>query len=229
LRAEGVYTGTLSNGEQHDTIILENGQIFMMHYSLELVYGDSLIEGLGNAENGSFSSSDAKDFLFDTVIAGQHVINAVLPASISASYTADGSLNGTITEQGPTITFTGKQVDPSRYIYDAPANLADVVHDNSVQGPILSRITLDGSINIRARECFATGSIKPRASGKNVFDLQLSFSNGPICPLNGQTANAAGFVYKFVSANGTTTKLLIIVGTDASRTHRITYRLPVHP
>ena len=213
LRAEGVYTGTLSNGEKHETIVLENGQIFMIHAGSFNIQNTPVLEGSGKADNGSYTSMDLKDFSDFAVFT---------PASMTASYNLNGTLNGSISKQGSVVSFTSSRLEKPTYNYDEPASPASIV----VAEPNIlfsTRITLDGDISISARQCSARGTIKPRASGKNVFDIRLTFLNGPICPLNAQTHNGVAYMYLTSFPDGSLHRRLVMMGTDASRTYRFSY------
>jgi hypothetical protein len=224
LRAEGVYTGTLSNGEKHETIILENGQIFMMHGDLHSS-NQALTEGPGKAENGSYSSTDIKDYRpFGAFISGQYVPSVVIPASISASYNVAGALTGTITEPTETITFAGSRPPTSSYDYDDAASL------NKIAGAwgdlsLAVNVTSAGDIRLSSRACDGKGIIKPRASGKNVFDIEWTFISIPACPFYGQTINSVAFVRSISENSNPATQKLVIMATDAGRTNARTFYL----
>jgi hypothetical protein len=212
LAAEGVYTGTLSNGEKHESIILENGQIFMMHGDFQSLNGQAVLEGPGKAENGGYSSADLKDF--QTASA-----ESFFPASISASYNSAGRFSGTISEQGGTIgsvSFDGVRPTTSFYDYDQPASLDKVVGN---WGDFLLRVTITpaGDIHLSSRQCDGNGTIKPRTTGKNVFDIEWTFGAIPACPFYGQTVKSIAFVEGFTQDASTLSQRLIIMGVDNSR------------
>lgn len=210
--AEGVYEGTISNGRIHNTIVLENDQFFTL-YGVALPGGGTLVTGLiqgnGKSNNGSFSSTDLKDFASGTVVSG----------SLSASYTAKTSLNGSITEGSSTVTFTGTSpLKNSLYVYEAAANLANIVGAWSLldqQGSSTAlNILSSGAFTGTSSGCSFSGTLNPRASGKNIFDLALIFGAAP-CPLVGQTAN--GIAVEYPLSNGS--RQLFIAGTNAARTN----------
>jgi hypothetical protein len=208
--AEGVYEGSISNGRSHTTLILENDQFFTL-YGSALSSGlavSGFIQGTGKSVNGSFSSTDLKDFFPDgTSVAG----------SLSASYVPKSSLNGSVTESSSTVTFTGTSpLKNSLYIYDTPANLADIVGawsmiDLQGSSAILS-ISSSGSFAGSVNGCSFSGGITPRASGKNVFDVALTFGPSP-CRLAGKLSS--GIAVEYVSGGK---RQLLIAGTDTTRT-----------
>ncbi|MEO8407974.1 MAG: hypothetical protein ABI476_06040 [Oxalobacteraceae bacterium] len=207
--AQGVYEGTVSNGREHRTLILENNQFFT-------IYGNTgnggfgiagFIQGNGKTNSGNFSSTDLKDFFADgTVVSG----------SLSASYIPKTSFNGTLTEGTSTVTFTGAPLKSSSYNYDTaanPANIAGAWILADLQGSTVAvSISSSGALVGSTAGCAFNGTINPRASGKNVFDVALTF--GAIsCRLTGQTAT--GIAIEYPLANGK--RQLIIAGTDKAR------------
>lgn len=217
LRAEGVYTGTLSNGQVVESIVLENGEILLMHGDFRSLNGQAIMEGTGRADNGSYSSTDARDY-------DPSSADPFFPASISASYNAAGAFSGTIAERGQTISFSGVRPAASVYDYDQPALLGTVV---GTWGDFLLKVTITaaGEIRLSTRQCDGAGTIKPRASGKNVFDIEWTFGAIPACPFYGQTVTSTAFVEGFTQGGSTLSQRLIIMGVDSSRARGLGYFL----
>lgn len=212
LGAEGVYEGTVSNGGIHNTLILENDQFFTL-------YGNAIpgglgvagfIQGNGKSNNGTFLSTDMKDFFANgTVVSG----------SLSASYTAKTTFNGSITEGSSTLTFTGTSpLKNSLYVYDTAANLANIVgawNLSDLKGAATPlNIASSGAFTGSSGGCTFSGTLKPRASGKNIFDLALTFGAAP-CLLVGQAANGIAIEYPLSTGK----RQLIIVGTNTTRSN----------
>ena len=212
LSAEGVYEGTISNGKIHNTLVLENDQFYTL-YGTAISGGGiavtGFLQGTGKSNNGSFSSSDLKDFFANgTVVSG----------SLNASYVAKTNLSGTATEGNTTVTFTGTSpLKNSLYVYDSAANPADINGAWSLtdlQGtPVALNITASGTLTGSSGGCSFNGTIKPRASGKNVFDVAIVFGASP-CRLAGQSAS--GIALNYIIPNGK--RQFILAGTDTLRT-----------
>lgn len=207
---QGVYQGTFSSGGTHHTLILENNQFYTIYGST--VAGAFTVEGFlqgnGNASGGNFTATDVKD----ATAAGQ-----LLTGSLSATYTASNSLSGTLTEGGNTVNFTGAGVVASVYDYNAPAGLNDIAgiwNTTSLQGYASTfNIAASGAFTATSGACDFSGSFKPRASGKNVFDVTMTFGPAP-CILAGQTLTGIGI--DFMLNNGK--RQLMIAELDATRT-----------
>ena len=71
----------------------------------------------------------------------------------------------------------------------------------------------NGSFTAVSSGCGFGGTVAPRASGKNVFDVQLTFGPAP-CALPGQ--RAAGIAVAYPLGNGRTQLLVAVVTPDRS-------------
>lgn len=236
---DGLYLGAFSDGRVHETVILENGQIYLIYGNRtnNVLQEQGLIEGPGSLKSGSFVSAETRDFANSVVIrnlpAFQDVVtDKVFSASISASSNTNGGLNGNISETGTTIqgevlgqpstvTFSGVRPNRSIYDYDKPASLSDVV--GSWGRLEILDITADGKINFSSRQCAAQGTIKPRPTGKNIFDIEWSFVAIPACPFYGQTIKSIGFLRSLEPSSLPVGGQLIIVNTDIARTTKRNY------
>jgi hypothetical protein len=209
--AQGVYQGTVSNGREHNTLILENDQFYTMYGNTVggTFYASGFIQGNGRSNNGSFVATDTKDF---------YASGAVVSGSLSASYNPKVSFNGSMTSGSTTVTFTGAPFQNTLYNYDAGANLANIVGNwsvTSLQGdPVSLNVSASGSFSALSRGCSFTGTLKPRASGKNVFDAEVLFGSSP-CRTPGQRANGIALEYPITGGK----RQLIIAGVTADRTN----------
>lgn len=204
---EGAYLGTISNGLEHNTVVLDDGQYYTLYGTTTSggFAAAGFIQGSGQANNGSFSSSNLRDYF----ASGQ-----VQSGTLSASYTAT-SLNGSVTEGSSTVTFTGAPIDVAVFNYNSAANLASITGSwnlTSIQNESVSvNIAANGTFSAFAGACSITGAITPRASGKNVFNVTQTF--GSACALPGQSAS--GIALTYLLTNGK--RQLIVAETTASR------------
>jgi hypothetical protein len=212
IGAEGAYIGTVSNGFEHNTIVLEDGQYYSL-YGMTSGGGFAaagFLQGSGQSNSGSFSSSDLKDYAFN---------GAVFSGTLSTSYTAS-SFNGTLTEGASSATFTGAPIDVAVFNYNSAANLSAISGTwslTSMQNDAISvTIATDGSFSATSDTCSITGAITPRPSGKNVFNVTQTY--GSTCPLAGQSAS--GIALTYLLSNGQ--RQLIVAETTASRVYGTT-------
>ena len=208
--AQGIYIGTVSDGGELDTIVLENDQFYSMYG--HTVSGGFLISGFvqgdGKSNNGSFTSSNAVD---------STSLNTRVAASVNASYVPGLNLNGSLTEPAGTVTFTSAPIAAAVINYNSPANLADIAGKwslTSLRGfSNTFTITATGAFTATSGGCSFSGTFTPRASGKNVFDVAMDFGPAP-CQIPSQSIK--GMAIDYTLTNGQ--RQLIVAGIDASRT-----------
>lgn len=208
--AEGVYGGTLSGNtgaSAFDLIVLDDGTYWALYGSTaaNALVVSGFVQGHGTSNSGSFTG-DAKDF-------------GVVPAlggTVSAQYTVSPSINGSITTGARAVTFTGGAVPNSTYVYAKPAALGDIAGSWTLQlseGETLPiTVTGTGAITgVASGGCHITATATPRASGKNIFDISLTY--GPVpCSLNGQVSTGIAIVYP-LSTGGSQLGLAVVDST----------------
>jgi len=208
-KLEGFYEGTVTGGvaTAFDFIALEDGTF----YALAFDANGSIVsyeQGTGTSSDGHFSSSNARDF-----------INApTTNAAIAATFVAGTSFNGTLTGPDGTVTLAAAAVPASEFDYNKPAALADVagnwtmaLDDGEYASVTVSNVGAVSSIS--SGGCQATGTAKPRASGKNIFDVSMT-SGGAPCAYPGQTTT--GIALSGTSDDGT--RGLIVMTVNSART-----------
>lgn len=215
--AEGAYVGSLTgapSGAAHfRAIVLENDDIWSLYgqdsVSMFTVYG--FVQGSGISDNGSYTSSDAGDFGLIPAVHG----------NISASYNATaGTLSGTVSGGGTTTSFAGNRAPDGGYDYDSTATVDSITGGwvlQTLQGEFLTAtVSPSGSFSFTSDSgCGGDGSIAPRASGKNVFDVTITFVNSDACALPGQSATGIGITYPIAA---TSQRQFMIAVTSADRT-----------
>lgn len=211
--AEGLYAGTASNGRHFNTLVLENNQYYIIYGALsgEDFGTEGVITGTGQAANGGFTSADLKDFA---------AIGLPISGTLTGTFTPGVNFSAVVVTSGTAITYAGAAPDRAVYNYDTPARLTDIA------GPwsMTAATGLSASLNIAATgsytgssaDCDLSGTIVPRASGKNVFDVSIRFDNPfgtSSCALAGQ--RATGHAVSYLLSNGR--RQLLVAGSDASR------------
>jgi hypothetical protein len=176
--AEGAWNGSASDGSSVSATIFENGDYWVMYYANSVLTG--VVQGSGTSVNGSFSSTDGMGF---------RVGGTAAAVNLSASYRERVSLQGTITPQaGGTAETFSTTYDAN---YDTAANLSDVSgnwHGSLPSGETFALNVAPGGSFAGAGSsgCLFTGTLTPRASGKGVYDLSITFKGG-VCLLGTQT------------------------------------------
>jgi hypothetical protein len=211
--AEGVYGGTLTGSPSRNfqLLVLENDEAWAIYGTQTstsfLVAG--FVQGVGASKSGSFTSSNARDFGFSPAASG--TVNATYDA---AAKTVSGLISGT----AGNVTFNGGPVAGSLYDYNTPAQLSAAAGAWS-----LTALTgEDVSLNVSAAGaltaisefgCRFTGTLTPRPSGKNVFNVALTFGASP-CVLAGQPATGIAIIYPLASGR----VQIVFAGFNSART-----------
>ncbi|MDR0577511.1 MAG: hypothetical protein LBI87_08255 [Candidatus Accumulibacter sp.] len=214
---EGVISGPVVN-TAFWMLMLENGEfwtIYGNYDSQNVLRVTGFIQGTGTSNDVSFTSSNAKDYMWDYYGHYQSAVNGNLSATYDNSA---GTFSGTFIEAGGISQFSGGPMTRSTYNYNTPANLADISGSWYLDAPdagVVVSIDPSGSFTgLSAYGCFMSGNIVPRPSGKNVFNVTIWFSGSP-CDLANQTATGIASAYPL--SNGRTH--LIVAGMDASRSY----------
>jgi len=211
--AEGVYGGTLagSTSTGFRLLVLENGQYWALYGDTvaNAFLVDGFIQGTGTSSNGSFTSADAKDFGVFPAVSG----------TVSATYDAQAkTISGTATSQAGSATFSGGPIPGSTYIYDSPAALSTIAGAWTLTTLAGESVSLNVGSNgaftaLIGGNCSATGTVTPRPSGKNVFNVAMTLGPAP-CDLPGQSASGVALAYPLASGQ---TQLIVAV-VDGTRT-----------
>ena len=211
-KAEGAYAGTLtgSASSAFQLLVLESDEYWSLYGSTSggTFFVAGFIQGSGASNNGSFASSNGLDFGFATPV----------QATVSASYVVGTSIQGTVAGGGQNVTFTGVPIAPALYAYATAARLSDIQGNwnlTSLTGaPATLNVSAAGALTGSSQGCTFSGTMTPRASGKNVFNVALTFGAAP-CLLPGQPAS--GIAISSVLA-GSSVRQLIVAGVNSART-----------
>lgn len=166
--SEGYWTGTSSTGTTINLAVLETGESFGIYTTTAgsnitgALYGQS--SGLGTAFTGKGS-----DYNFATSV--------VTPGGFTGTVTAKNAINA--------ASFAGFNVNVKyNPDYDTPATLASAAGTYLIIGRSGRNIIIPNYITVNAQGvftnlengCTRTGTLAPRASGKNIYNLTVSVS-----------------------------------------------------
>lgn len=211
--AEGFWVGTTAKGSVVNLAILENGETWGLYGSsgslTGAVYGNT-------STNGTSLTGSGYGFDFVTRISGS--------GTYTGSVTTKGSISLNVSD-GTKLTGT---YDAS---YDQPASVASVAGTYAgwaVTGgiaPQATTVVVDANGNISSSvvsgnlSCTTSGKATPRASGKNVYNVQMTFT-GNYCALGNGTVvngvatyNAASHQLITMALNSAKSDGLIYLGT----------------
>lgn len=212
--AEGVYGGTLtgSSSNAFQLLVLENGEFWALYGipSASTFGVTGFLQGAGTSSNGTFTAASTKDFGFIPAVSG----------TTNASYNASAkTIAGTVRFASGSVGFSGGPIAGSLYSYDSAASLSTVAGTWVTTGLTGESVTLSIAAStgaftaLSSLGCNFAGTVLPRPSGKNVFNVSLTFGPAP-CALPGQAAAGIAVAYPV----GTGQTQLLVAVTDASRT-----------
>jgi len=208
--AQGAWSGTTTTGVSYESIILPNDKFYSVYGTMT---GSSfLISGMMTGQGGS------RDTSYSASLTDFFSTGTVLPASLTASYVAGSSMNGTVSESDYQIVFSGRPVPSSTFPYDTPATVASIqgVWNGALLDGSAATVTInsDGTFTGSNSGCTFAGSAVPDTSGKNFFNVTITFGGSP-CVLPNQQATGIGVEY--LLADRKTHQLMVAasVGTSA--------------
>lgn len=210
--AEGVYTGTVSTGAKHLSLVLENGDFYVLYPGPDTSGITGFLRGAGTSKNGAFTATDVRDY---------STAPSAGVTKFNGHYVAGASLNATLASTHGSVTYAGIALNDARYAYSANPSLAAIVGTWNLTDMAGGQVTLtfgtDGRFTGMLGKCPLSGTLAPRATGKNVFDFSFVYGPAP-CSLPNQAIGGAAVVYRIG------TKLqFIAAGTDATRANGIAF------
>lgn len=207
VTAEGFWEGSASTGVVVALAVLETGETWGVYTSSGSIVG--ALYGTTTSSAGTLSGS-GKDFNIPS--------RTVTSGTYSGTFVAKSSINVT-TSAGSTFSGSYKTA------YEQPASLttlADTFAGQGVSGtsPVQTvsvTISSSGAITVPASlGCSAAGTATPRPSGKNIFNVALTFS-GTTCTL-GNGAATTGIAYY-----DATTRRVVVMAMNAAKADGFIY------
>ena len=209
VSVEGAWQGTLSNNDVVNIIALENNEFYtifgVMNGSNLLV--DGFDQGTVTVSGSSLSGSLRE---YPNGLASY-------AGTLAATAVAATSITGSTTYSTGSLTFAVRPIPTTIFDYNRAASISDVV--GSWTGTLSSgsagtvTISNTGMVSGASAGCLFGGTATPRSSGKNVFNVSVTFGGAP-CALAGQTATGIAVNY---AISGTAQKQLIVAVQDSSK------------
>lgn len=214
-QAQGIYEGTTSLGSTFNAIDLPNDMMYAVYGNQvgNVLYICGLVTGQGKSNNGTYTVATVTDY--DYCGTNTQVVNT---GSLSGTYVTGASMNGTLTEPANTSNFTATMPPSSQFNFSTAASVG------AVSGPWSGQLTDGESANVTidstgsivgssSNGCTFTATMTPDSSGKNFFNVSLSFGGSP-CQFANQ--NATGIAVNYLLSDGVTTQFIAGV-TDGSQ------------
>jgi hypothetical protein len=203
VSAEGFWISESTSGTIVG-VVLENGENWFFSFSNTI---NAAWQGLGISSTGKYIASN--EVIFNN---GLLVGAPTLPAPFTGEYVALKTLNGSIAIQNQSAVTFSANYDSA---YERPASLTDIVGAwKAPVGTSLVDLTVgaNGALTVVSEGCTSSGSISPRPSGKNVYNVKLT--TGSPCAIRGLVVEGIGFLV----TDAASTNNLIIGALDSTRT-----------
>jgi hypothetical protein len=212
---EGLWTGATTDPLNVQGVVLENGESWS-------ILTDAVGAVVGISQGAVQTSGP------DVVSGTGRYLNVVDEANLASRTTVAVSYSGKYAVRDSVqvtdskgVKFTGTY----GVLYEQPAVVSELLGTysgtgigNQVREPLVSvSISTGGLVSIPSYPgCSIRGTVVPRASGRNVFDLPLTFS-GATCPVGD------GVVVQHVVLYNDTTQAIVIMGQSASKAETFVY------
>lgn len=189
--AEGFWVGSSSTGYRVALAVLENAETWGVYTRNGLIYG--AVYGTSNGTGNTFSSTGSDFNLVKWSVVNGSFTGTVVPKS---------TINA-VANTGTTISLTYSTT------YDSPALLSTIAGSYTVSGVSASgtssnapmTIDANGAVRVVGNGCSAAGTVLPRSSGKNIYNINVTFT-GTNCALgNGGTASGIFVLDRTVTPN----------------------------
>lgn len=204
--AEGLWQGNTSTGNSVTVAVLETGELWALVSSSSGVVG--FINGSSNVSGSAVSGNETSYNLVSHTYGAQ-------------SFSGTVSTKNTMALSGPDWAFNATYQSG----YDqAPAGLAAMAGTYSgwlasVSGTFspssVVSISSTGQITSPGAPCSATGSVTPRASGKNVYNFTIGFT--------GASCTATSTTLSGIAAYNNTSGVLVVLALNPGKTDGLVY------
>jgi hypothetical protein len=189
--AEGYWIGNASTGYRVALAVLENGETWGVYTSNGTIYG--AIYGTSNGTGNTFSATGSDFNLVNWSVVNGSMTGTVVPKS---------TINAVGTT-GTTVSLTYSTT------YDSAALLSTIAGSYVVNGVSASgtatnvpmTIDANGVVSVVGNGCTAAGTVLPRSSGKNIYNINVTFTGNNCALGNGGTASGIFALDRTVTPN----------------------------
>lgn len=211
--SEGLWIGMITNTNRAMSgLVLDDGVYWVLYSAVgDPTILEGIIHGNSSSKNGTFTSSDTKDFNLGT---------GLLNAAVDGSYITKQSFTGTFSyPQNVQNTFATTY--DSDYELTPDMNVVAGTYNGFITANETANVALTSSGAISGHSntgCLFTGTFSPRAHG-NVFNVTITFDGQKGCSLGTETVNGIGYydagTKQLTSAAFNSTKMdgFVFIGT----------------
>ncbi len=214
-KAEGAYAGRTSRGVELSMLILEDDTVWGLYERDGLLVG--FFQGAGVSENRSITVADVRDFDFVDRVTRHGTARATFFAGVSIQGTVIPTVGSQFSFDATTAAVTGYDYNRRAMPAEIQGRWRGFYEDGFDSG--LVDISPNGEVNaMTSLGCNYTGTAVPRASGRNVYVVRITFG-GPPCQLAGGTATGIAIIVEPVAG----ARQLLVAAIDASREFGVTF------
>lgn len=200
---QGLWNGTSSSGYTIGALVLENGEFWSIFSKNGIAYGVDY--GTGTV-SGTSISGNIQEFYIPT--------NQVFAGTLTATFSPKTTMQVNTSYNNGNTSTTALAYNTA---YDTPASLAQATGTytgNYYTGaPVNISISSNGVVSGISNACNIGGNVTPRPTGKNVYNVTLTFSGTNCAPGTG-TATGVGVLG---TSNGST--YLYTAGLNSTKTN----------
>jgi hypothetical protein len=211
--AEGYWSGTSSAGTTIHLAVLENGESWGIYTSTQGSFVSGALQGQTQTEGAELTGT-GRNYSFST----EGFSTGTLKAQVR---TKTSLVTNSLAGFSATLAYNSG--------YDARATLADLAGRYLIFGRSGRDLIIPSHVDINAQGVFSNlengctrmGSLTPRASGKNIYNMTVSFSGACTSFASGTRLQGIAFLDKSVtphrlrslSLNGDKSDGAVIIGT----------------
>jgi hypothetical protein len=211
--AEGYWSGTAATGTSFHLAILENGESWGIYTSTQGTFVSGALQGQTQTDGAEMTGS-GRSYSFTT----EGFSTGTLKAQVKPQSTL---VTNSLAGFSATLTYNAG--------YDARATLSDLTgrylifgrSDRDIIIPNHVDINMQGVFSNLENGCTRVGQLTPRASGKNIFNMTVTFSGACTSFANGTRLQGIAFLDKSVtpyrlrslSLNAERSSGMVIIGT----------------
>ncbi|WP_422845466.1 hypothetical protein [Acidovorax sp. M2(2025)] len=212
---EGLWNGATTDSLDVFGVVLENGETWSL-LSDKTGAAVGLSQGSVQTTGADAVSGSARYLNF---VDEAHITDRKsTPVSYSGKYVVRDSVQVTAANGVKFAGSYGVLYEQPAVVSELPGTYAGTGFGNQVREPLVSLSISDaGLVSVPSYPgCSVRGTVVPRASGRNVFDLPLTFS-GATCPVGD------GVVVQSVVLYNNWTQTVVIMGQSASKAQTYVY------
>lgn len=180
--AEGFWLGVSGTGYDLSVLILENGDFYNIFSSAGIAYG---IDFGTLKASGTSLSGNIVEYYIPT--------NTSYAGTVSGSFVTKSAITGSASF--PTLGYSSAFSGQYAAGYETPAtasSIAGTYTGNYYTGaPVTMVVSSDGSVLGSSTNCSFSGTVKPRPSGKNVYNVSMTFTGTQCAPGSGVSSGVA--------------------------------------